>query len=214
MHRVAAALVIGAVLAPAADLAGQGPSVPDPPIWKLPIERRLAARFDLAKSEERRRRIEAEDGVFVTELGAVQADCGAQGRFNPELFLPWELFNRLIRLKYGRMDERSRLSFLTPIEDHLPALGFGDDFGESFWRRLGPGVREFVVDGYKEEAADADPRGRCARRAKLLAAARKEFGSEQFDRFLYEAVAPGTNVALPCTQEWREQLLYIERGCR
>lgn len=194
--------------------------------WMFTLEERIALRTDPVAMRERARKHEEtlrsptpahERGVAVDAF---------DGRTNPELFLPHEVFRTLMSMAFvgpSRNGASFRQGFMPEVGRHgLPI---------DFWERLEKVTAVYITDARTEvdllePATQATERGRkarealrikqkdlCASRAAALDAARKEFGQERFDRFLYEAIAPNMfrvedRVADPQVLGW------VAGGCR
>ena len=212
------------------------------PAWQWTLDERLAKRFD---PEARRARIAAKIAVEADFQKKVEAAGlppleGAgdfaersrredldviNGRQNPELFLPVELFGNLLLDAFppGGIDPTEYRSM---IESRAAALGFGTDLWPRL-RRLAAPVLEFdrkreklartnpsavhIHDGAK---MDADELIFCRDRADALAKAEAEFGKEPFLRLLYEAVVPSSEVTYTLYEGIAEHKRSMEGGCR
>jgi len=208
-------IVIAAAAAAAQTETGEKP-------WLLDDSTRIARRFD---------------PVLAAKRAAVYETCikhGCEGRvvvdgdLHPELLLPWELMNAL----EGAFDPNPE------FQDHYRNLyehrSTGLVVDDHFWRRLGeifrpwlearreppPPIPEWIPFNELEDprhAAVMEPLRRkglllCSLRADALAVARAAFGRCAFDRFLYEAVAPGLNVS--SKRETAESAAWTEGGCQ
>jgi len=172
--------------------------------WSWSVEERLAARFSPDA-------LKARSHVQVVH-----------GKQTPELFLPWELFDQLINLGFDSQGEE-QLTARRLIEEHAAALGFGVDI----WQRLEASASPFVdlrraeaklAKGHSTSPADVvqgqDMALRlCQTRAEAIAAAKAEFGEEQFLRLLYGAVAPTFSRAY-VVEGLADYLRYVEGGCQ
>jgi len=184
--------------------------------WELQLEERVALRTN---PELARRRIEVGNRVQTSSM-ARRADGPAwvdrfDGKTHPELFLPHEVFDELLKLAFTgdpRMGQVVRNGLARQVERHgLPA---------DFWNRLESVSTVYLADAWAlrnplpaEEALTLKQTDACRSRSDSLAAARNEFGRERFDRFLYEVIAVNMFSAsdrIPA----RDSLLMIERGCR
>lgn len=186
------------MLAAAFVTMAQSPGEP----WALTVEERIALRTnpDLARERVRGgRRIQASSSASVSTPLADAFD----GRSHPELFLPHQVFDELIKLAYTGDVRTSQLvrDGLTPdVRQHgLPA---------DFWERLRATSSVYVADVHAQRDLNASirqqqgtarkraqqalalkQRDACRSRATAFAAARAQFGRERFDRFLYEVIA-------------------------
>jgi hypothetical protein len=207
------------------------------PAWQWTDEERLAGRFDPASIAERASpAVLAEFGFHppappkvVTESSKAAAGpitFVILGERNPELFMPFELFDFLIDTAF-KDDAQDRASWRKMFTDRGEA-----PLPDHFWSRLEGAARpyldvqhELATLNQQWMAAAPDGRGTlaprllavkgrlCGARAAALAAARREFGISTFDRILYERAAPGlhqwSSDPLPA-----ETLRSIEGGCR
>jgi len=193
--------------------------------WSLTLEERIALRTNPELARERVRgamrgqRSSNADG----HLSADRFD----GKSHPELFLPHEVFRSLMTLAFlgpARNGERFREGLMPEVT----RLALPRDF----WERLRSVSAVYLSDSWAEADLGASLRqqsGRarrdaeralslkqlevCRSRADAIAAARKEFGSEDFDRFMYEVIAVKkfhSEQRLPAP----EVLRWAESGCR
>ena len=191
------------------------------PPWQWTLEERFADRFNPAKIREREEAAMAADPREtpgspdrVHDLAKIgpghQFENRIDGRRNPELFLPHELFDSLLGgLSQNSATRQSQRKFYSKS---LRSLGYDE---QSFWPNL-----ESVSTGYLA-VKEGECRGqqcsdtRCAARFDALQAARDLFGREEFDRLLYVMVAPRMNSALATLdRNYRENLRRQEMGCR
>ena len=201
------ALMLGG-MANAADLPEKKP-------WAWSVEERLAKRGDTKLA---RRRLEAARDRTPFGPGHRAVDM-IVGSANPELFLPHELFEGVIRR--GFVDEDWRQNY------DLARVGLPADF----WTRLEsvaePYIQEMRADREVLERArngDATVRENAARemarsysrmcqeRTDALARARSEFGPA-LDRFMYDVIAIEKTVLFEEAQDI-ERLRSEARGCR
>lgn len=186
------------------------------PAWAWSVDERLAVRFDRA---EAKRRVEARR-VIDPAIGNRWVDV-IDGSRNPELFLPAELFDSVIR--HGYVGETWRDDHV----DDLPAAGLPSDFWERLEDVAAPYIenvqrREMLLrkarhlteaerDAIQRELSALEPTA-CRNGAEALARARKMFGAA-LDRFMYASIAP--NIAVYSDEfEDREAMLRTEGGCR
>lgn len=204
--------------------------------WQWTTEERLAVRFDAASMRARIDEALAQQYQFSPPPNdpaakrALRADELKEvilGDRNPELYLPWELFETLLHTAYGPQAEGvagHRMEYGVVVKRlHLPA---------DFWAQLGDTAKGYLdtwaaIDDLTGEWEAAAPRQRarierkieelnrslCRERAAALARARTHFGAESFDRFLYEAVPPGfrTWSSAPMSADDHRK---IEGGCK
>ncbi len=196
------------------------------PPWEWTTEERLAARFDAEQIASRR----AEALAHQDEAGPIPAPGFAviNGARNPELLLPWEVFQHLLAQAFNP---------LAPLQetfrDRTEALAPGGELPAHFWTRLQLASGEFLTAagtrrtliaelGRTPETArapivakvEAAGEGYCQKRRRGLDRARNEFGAAWFDRFLYLAVAPDIGMVWPENESWPEELRQAEEGCQ
>ncbi len=182
-----------------------------PENWTL--EERLSIRFDPPQIEKRRlERSGAEktahSGVQIRGPGAHLDRIEINGNRNPEFFLRWELFNNLIHSAFVD-DPNTAAAFRRIISRRTEGISGR----ENFWEILEELSAEFIrnIEQHKalgDELQMTDPeqakqlqvkmesvaQSICRSRAEALAQARIRFGKWQFDRFLYEGIAPGLTI--------------------
>lgn len=214
-------------------------AAPPQPIWKWTDSERLARRFDPALMRERAsERVLREYGVSppdsrVQHALATGVDGASMeiiiGRRNPELFMPWELFDALLNIAYHEPADEGVQHMRARYRQNAAAAGLwvSADFFEQIGTAAAPYLRiRREADKIARSRATASPAERallterlrqqyagfCASRAAALAAVRSRLG-EVFDRFLYVAIAPdqfsSSTEPIPA-----ERHLFIERGCR
>lgn len=180
-----------------------------PEEWDL--EQRLAERFDSVKSAKRLAAEIAENPKAAPD--PAQNSPGVRhyvidGRTNPELYLPHELFD-------GLMTAFDPNEFMADQQRGLYGSTLSE-FGwsaEAFWLTLERLSSEYVELRYRTE--DADPDARCRARFEALESARETFGRNQFDAYLYRAIAPHAQSALATNERDPAARLRREaRGCR
>ena len=205
------------------------------PAWQWSLDERLAARFDPTAMKARQARRLAEqksDEAARRALGIPEdplfdgfepSTYSVEGKDDPELFLPSELFRHLLATCFppeGNSSSRRR------IEQRAAALGFGSDL----WSRLGKVAEpllaydrerhKLAMDTLRSGAEVLEPEDRylrCYLQADALSAAKMEFGEEAFFRLLYETVAPSLSISDSPNQsaaELAKDLRYLEEGCR
>jgi hypothetical protein len=199
------------------------------PAWQWTEEERIALRTDAKLAEERVRngaRVEASSVRSATPQVRTMADA-FDGKTHPELFLPHQVFDELINLAFlgsARTGQVVREGFMPEIKRRgLPAdfwlrlqsvsavyiadSSALDDFRADIRQQAGRGQQRAEV-ALAQKAADA-----CRSRADALASARREFGRERFDRFLYEVIAVNM-FSIADRLPDPESLRQAERGCR
>lgn len=212
-----------AAFAPA-PLIAQSPQNP----WTLTVEERIARRTSTELAAQRVR-----DGSPV-EATSVRPTSPSlrpfvdsfDGKRHPELFLPHEVFDELIKLAFSGSPRASQ-TIHDGFSRDAKRLGLPADF----WKRLHSLSTTYLADlsdvssigagslrqkGRARERAEeilaSKETALCRSRADALNAARAAFGRERFDRFLYEVIASNMFYAadrLP----YQDQLWNAERGC-
>lgn len=149
------------------------------------------------------------------------------GRAHPELFMSFELFDRL--LSGLSSDSRRQTNAHAIYDDHIRAFGY--DSVEKFW-----GTLSFAAGSYLELVAASGGRSgstvftiggrsvpvpisqeKCAARIAALETARGLLGGKEFDRFLYTVVAAqaghSSNGNISATDR-ADQLMYMAGACK
>jgi hypothetical protein len=184
------------------------------------VEERLAVRFNPGDMQARRAAAAPNPSDEINHIS---------GQRNPELFLPIEVFESLLRGAFAADAQASRVA-RSALREGLEAQGFDP---ETFWPTLETiarvpirAHREFFELGQKMGKVNAREREAiskksgeivaqlCAPQAAALAEARKRFGWKPFDRFLYRAVAPTLFDMSSPDPEWPAELRRREGGCR
>jgi hypothetical protein len=207
------------------------------PAWEWTLDERIAKRLDPAAIRERTQaseRARAEKDGFTPEVRAsvghfaVPVRFVVEGRRDPELLMPFELFGSIIE---GVGEPDNRRGTRTFYRDEIRESGWEEDL---FWQTLQEVTAEYwtttderiAMERRVRTLSDAERRALnidvealnisgCRLRAEALQRAREKLGAEKFDRFLYEKVAPNVGISSDFpfgNEEWR--LRYIEAGCR
>ncbi len=215
------AVLLVALVAVMGSNAQAGPQRHDPSSWTL--EERLEERFDPRAVEHRAGR--SPDTAVAHARGFQSVD----GRFDPGLFFPWELFDSLIYRAYA-LDSDTRDAFRVQIEENLlSAEGFEPPDG--LWVRLEESARPYIEHRHEElvrggRLADVSPaeaatlraeiealqESSCRRRLHAMRAVERELGEETLLRVLYHGVAPNTFIQEPI-EDRSEILLFVQEGC-
>ncbi len=207
------------------------------PAWAWTLDERIARRLDPALIRERtqaseRDRVER-DG-FTPEVRASVGHLATsvrfvvEGRRDPELLMPFELFNSILE-GVGEPDNRSGTRRV--YRDEIRESGWEEEF---FWQTLEEATAEYWTTTDERIAMERSARtlplaerralniraealsvSGCRLRAEALQRVRQKLGAEKFHRFLYEKVAPNVGISSDFpfgNEEWR--LRYIEGGCR
>lgn len=216
IHRGLLLLLLGVVSSSA-----QTPRQP----WAFTLEERIALRTHAGLARERSRgggRV----ATAAREGGAGVVDA-FDGKTHPELFLPHQVFRTLVDHAFIAPDS-SGSAFRRGVAPDLSLYGLPPDF----WERLRTVSGDYIRDtstlnammaslrqlhgrarGDAQEALALKKIESCRSRAEALAAARRAFGNEQFDRFLYEVIAVNmfhVTDELPRAEDLRR----AEGGCR
>jgi len=171
--------------------------------WELSVDERIALRANAELAAERAGVARQLQATAKTKSSAWVDDFN--GKTHPELFLPHEVFRELVELVYTGPPRANQIiydGFMPDVKRH----GLPPDF----WERLQVITAAYVSDihavrdnlhslrgqsGRARERTQAILKlknaDECRSRADALAAARKEFGSERFDRFMYEVIVAG-----------------------
>lgn len=188
--------------------------------WQLSDEERLARRFDPANRELRVR-------ASANWRGGAKRDV-VEGQRDPDLFLPWELWGWLVETSFGQ-ERQLQEDFQAARLERARDL----DLGPDFWDRLEEVSSSYVRSLAELKALALEARGlqgddrasddrrveqleiaACRARVESLDFARRTFGRETLDRFLYEAVAPGIGIFSVGAETSAEHLRFVARGCR
>jgi len=219
--RIVSLLLIGLVVSTPLAAANK-------PAWAWTLEERIAARADrdLARERVRAARRVQTTNVIPNDDSRRWVD-EFTGQTHPELFLPHEIFRTLITLSYlgsQRGNHLFRSGLMSDVARHgLPA---------DFWSRLESLSAPYIADSWAVQDAGKSlstltgpARAKtqkylasrqldaCRSRADALAAARREFGAERLDRYLYEVIAPNKFHAEDSLPD-PKILRYVEGGCR
>lgn len=204
------------------------------PSWEWTTEERIAARLDPAKIRGRLQAYVSRKEEFgatrgVVASSAVVATFVIEGSTHPELFMPWELIERLLNTTQGNSphSEAIRGRYL----DDIAAFGWSTTY---FWSELDLIATEYVgvrnniqqISNTRVPERDSDAlrpdatahfddlrQSLCAVRAQTLERARQRFGRTEFDRFLYERIAPDVTVFSDDPMKAAD-LRRIAEGCR
>lgn len=170
--------------------------------WEWSVEERIALRADPVAANDRV--AASRKGVKAATTQATQERIvdSFTGVTHPELFLPHEVFDKLMQLAF-LLNPRVGDEFRKDMKPIVAEYGLPPDF----WERLRNISVIYMADvhrAYDNPSArnlrhQPDQRERdvfnrnyevmCRSRAEALAKARAEFGAERFDRFLYGAIA-------------------------
>lgn len=188
--------------------------------WELTLDERLEKRFDPKINTSPRQ----------GAMGGVDLEhnvVSVEGRRQPELLMPYELYQGLLRRVYGPDEEMNAMyrEQFTPV---LQSLGMDE---KTFWidlerlsadllhvdrkvRALTKGLETFP-EARKQEVLEEVERlqaNYCQDRARLLGEAESLFGREKLYRFFYEGVARTVN--LTSHGATPEQMKFVAGGCQ
>jgi len=221
-------------------LAASEPAAARPkPAWQWTLDERLAKRFDTASQMDRITPQATEPyGVLSVPDAAIANPSATAAKLpsiivgvrNPELLLPWELFDVLVSGALSA-DSTTRDEERRELADNARTAGL--TLPPDFWKTLETAARpqwemehRAIAIGRRIQKAAADEvpsvraeyvrnyEGLCEARADSIERARAAFGAEWFDRFLYEAVAPRTVQIKPGGVDDPHLLRVIDGGCR
>lgn len=172
--------------------------------WMLTVDERIELRTNAALAQARVR----ERGRMQVSTAQANAEerpivDAFDGRTHPELFLPHQVFEELVSLAFvsaPRTGDVVRRGLKGAVARHGLPPDFFDRlqsitsvYTSDLWA-----LRDAVASRRQQTGA-ARERGQkqltlrnddvCRSRADALAAARREFGRERLDRFLYEVIA-------------------------
>ena len=176
------------------------------------VERRLAERFDETRNAERLAVLVARAPKLAFEPEKYAPGSRyyvIEGKRNPELFLPHELFR-------GLVDEIGRPEGKTELPDHVYGRKLADFGWEAapFWTTLSEVSARFRELEYRTTTA-AERVARCRALYDALEGARATFGQKEFDAFLYKAIAEATLLTKVTSEPNPAATLRREaRGCQ
>jgi len=197
------------------------------PAWQWALDERLAARFNPAAMKARAAQDAAGRERAAAQFGErfdAEADQHSiNGRREPELLLPSEVFRNLISRAFPE-DGQGQGEVRRRFEEGAAVLGFGSDF----WVRLETVAAPYLKvrnDRYQRamaalarseapESSESDELAHCRSLAQALNEAKAEFGDELFLRLLYQEVAPTMAITYSVDEGTRDRLRSQEGGCR
>lgn len=182
--------------------------------WEWTQEERLAVRLDPAQIA-RRQNAEAARAAAATPQPSTTAQQGLHnysidGSRNPELLLPHELFRSLLS---GFMpNEEARQRKRDSLRAAIVAAGFDEAL---FWSQLRAAASEYIDNHVYPAPGTPHRPGLCRSAFVSLNNARQVFGKDRFDRFLYEAIAPVTQVTSATNAaDPSAELRFVAAGCQ
>jgi hypothetical protein len=188
-------------------------AAPNKPIWLWTPAERVGVRMEHFAPVRSGPRVQS------LSVGAADDRFVIDGRTNPELLMPDELFNALLQ---GLSDETQvRAVNRQTLAPGIRGFGFDE---ASFWSTLDQATshyRDQVRSRNRAEWSKASAPALqqldiklCQSRAAALESVRHVFRQEGFDRFLYTVVAPTISITTAAVRETPEHLLSVEDGCR
>jgi hypothetical protein len=189
------------------------------PAYLWTAEERLEKRFDPVDIAERRdayaKKHAANPGYHYEPYDPATGQYEIDGSRNPELFLPFELFDNILERFSSRILDETERARQQAFYDSLAKKGGAPP---DFWEHLESVSRSYLTmkDAWRRRASTSrdDSTERCRARYDALQDARKVFGADWFDRFLYEVVAPEAQIAgAGDNRDLASRLLREHRGC-
>ncbi len=164
---------------------------PKPP-WLFTDEERIVARFR---------------AVPLPQPGQTSA-YEIDGKLEPHLFMPHELFD--ILLNGVGNDAQIRARGRAALASGLNGIGFADP--DVFWSDLEKIARPYLILKTEPKLQRVEL---CAARIAALGQARRQFGATKFDQLLYVLIAPDLRLSHATNLPDAEARLRREaRGCR
>ncbi|HYI11547.1 MAG TPA: hypothetical protein VEK57_20995 [Thermoanaerobaculia bacterium] len=190
--------------------------------WEWTTEERLAARFDLVRNDERRSAYAENATKRGDRHPSVKPEhLVIEGGRNPELFLPFEIFDVLAGQIASGIDAAT-------LEAYHPTDTFALE-APMFWRELDATVAPYLEllrrkAILEQRVASGDEQARndlhalapaaCTARIEALERARASFGTTNFDRFLYLRIAPSMGSTSINAPHVRSTLQRLNAGCK
>ncbi|MCU1230759.1 MAG: hypothetical protein JWO97_3643 [Acidobacteria bacterium] len=209
------------------------------PAWQWTLEERLAKRYDPASLKDRITREATEPfGIMSVPQGTIANPSPTAARYpsiivgarDPELFMPWELFDDVVRHAYSS-DPASRAEIRAQIEQRAKQANFR--LPDGFWAELGRTAKPWIDLGDRVQRAGRQLRlanpietrelrhdldqardEACTVRFNAFNAVREHFGANWIAQFLYETVAPDVTLIRAAGADDPVQVLSFEGGCR
>lgn len=210
-----AVLVLGVL----SSVPREGPAPPSRPTWQWSTEERIGLRTDPVAARERAGRSARRIASNVSETATLPVADAFDGRTHPELFLPHEVFTHIMRSGF-LAPPATQEAFRRVVQADAQRVGLPADF----WRRLEALSIVHVGDLTRftelarapvrvQEDIDHAQTEACRSGADALQAARREFGEEPFNRFLYEVIARSMFYVADELQD-ASRIRAEARGCR
>lgn len=198
----------------------------DRPAWRLTLEERAVRRADPVANAARHQASAAKGRQWLDPTSNV-----VDGSIDPTMIAPIELIDSA---NIYHLEAARQAKFRADWTARDAARLLGADWWERLRAVFAPlaAVEKEIRRIHKlpepeREAAQAalfskhpGSDGYCEARAETLIAARQAWGRETFDRFLYEVVAPGTNLSSGAAPDmtkpeyWIDYWQWMEGGCR
>jgi len=199
------------------------------PSWEWSLDERVTARLNPTNMRARLRPSGAQAlRQMPLQEGQYPTTDYVDGSRNPELLLPWELFNSLLARAFSQ-NPQTQSVYRETLETRARAAGLRPDIwstvescATSFLQakreeaELGarlPGTLGLQKQALLDQIAQIQE-PQCGRRAAALACARAALGTSSFNRYLYEVVAPSVTVTSVGDKERQSHLLFAEGGCQ
>jgi hypothetical protein len=203
------AVVLLAVLSPS------GGTKKQPWLWSP--DERINERFSPESIEARKQLATSHTRTVPPTMSPINGDTHA------ELFFPWELMDRLLRMQ--TVTPSGLRWTREPYRKHIETAGWDYD---AFWSELEANAIDYLIlfrelQQHQRPAntANAQRTDReritsqiCAARAAALNAMRQTYGDVAFDRFLYSAMAPGFHGWIDNKEYNAEKLMRVQGGCK
>jgi hypothetical protein len=193
--------------------------------WKWTASERLKKRLDPASMQLRTSRAQARMSASGSNGFGGTGDFVIVGETDPELFLPWELMDTFLSEIGG--DANHQLRMRRAFQRWIGPLGVDD---QKFWRTIEQLSTHYAAARERSitlqmklrngetkttlaHEVELTNREICSARIDALEGARAAFGVENFDRFLYTAVAPHVVIRSSVPTD-ATALLWSSEGCR
>ncbi len=203
---------------------GEHLGIPDKPAWAWDDSDRITARMDDAAARVRVRRDRTRKSATgpATESVSTEPVDVIDGKYDPHLFLPFELFDQLMTMGFAD-DVRTRAVYRAIKDPYRQRLGLPEDM----WERLESIAAPYRSDRKRERenafsslpATERLAEGKeiamllCRDRYAALQEADRQFGPS-FKRFLYEAVASSmSSVVIRKDNDYEATLASVNGGC-
>ncbi len=202
--------------------------------WEWTDEDRLERRYNpaalLERTEEMAKELESQDvDEHVRMSMSNPALVRIHGSSHPELFLPWELFQRFIATAFT-VDPETQEVWRLIYRDQSKSVKLDESLWGAVEQASGDYIamvrseREFsrTLNSSREEdrptlisrhLAHRNEQELCGEMIKALQRTMGSVGEETLLKVLYEGVAPSTFISHPLARG-PKALLYVQGGCR